>query len=34
MIRRRYTVLDLAFETGLVDELVDELFRPGGLWSS
>src|SRR5215218_8241074 len=33
MIRRRYTVLDLAFETGLVDELVDELFRPGGLWS-
>ncbi|HET9292267.1 MAG TPA: sn-glycerol-1-phosphate dehydrogenase [Actinomycetes bacterium] len=34
MIRRRYTVLDLAFETGLLDELVDELFRPGGLWSS
>jgi glycerol-1-phosphate dehydrogenase [NAD(P)+] len=26
MIRRRYTVLDLAFETGLLDELVDELF--------
>jgi glycerol-1-phosphate dehydrogenase [NAD(P)+] len=34
MIRRRYTVLDLAFDTGLLDELVDELFRPGGLWSS
>jgi glycerol-1-phosphate dehydrogenase [NAD(P)+] len=25
MIRRRYTVLDLAFETGLLGELVDEL---------
>jgi glycerol-1-phosphate dehydrogenase [NAD(P)+] len=25
MIRRRYTVLDLAFETGLLDQLVDEL---------
>jgi glycerol-1-phosphate dehydrogenase [NAD(P)+] len=34
MIRRRYTVLDLAFETGLLGELVDELFRPGGFWSS
>jgi glycerol-1-phosphate dehydrogenase [NAD(P)+] len=34
MIRRRYTVLDLAFETGLLGELVDELLRPGGHWSS
>jgi glycerol-1-phosphate dehydrogenase [NAD(P)+] len=34
MIRRRYTVLDLAFETGLLGELVDELFRPGGFWPS
>jgi len=30
MIRRRYTVLDLAAETGTLDELVDELFAPGG----
>ena len=28
MIRRRYTVLDLAAETGLLGELVDELFAP------
>ena len=33
MIRRRYTVLDLAAETGLLDECVDELFAPGGFWS-
>src|SRR4029453_12777445 len=26
MIRRRYTVLDLAFETGTLDQLVGELF--------
>jgi glycerol-1-phosphate dehydrogenase [NAD(P)+] len=32
MIRRRYTVLDLATETGTFDELVDELFAPGGFW--
>jgi glycerol-1-phosphate dehydrogenase [NAD(P)+] len=30
MIRRRYTVLDLAFEAGLLGQLVDELFEPGG----
>ena len=33
MIRRRYTVLDLAFETGTLDGLVDELFAPGGFWA-
>jgi glycerol-1-phosphate dehydrogenase [NAD(P)+] len=31
-IRSRYTVLDLAVETGLLDELVQELFAPGGFW--
>jgi glycerol-1-phosphate dehydrogenase [NAD(P)+] len=34
MIRRRYTVLDLAAETGLLDECVDELFAPGGFWAA
>jgi glycerol-1-phosphate dehydrogenase [NAD(P)+] len=33
MIRRRYTVLDLAAETGVFGELVDELFAPGGFWT-
>ena len=33
MIRRRYTVLDLAAETGLLDECVEELFAPGGFWA-
>jgi glycerol-1-phosphate dehydrogenase [NAD(P)+] len=32
MIRRRYTSLDLAAEAGLLDELVAELFAPGGFW--
>jgi glycerol-1-phosphate dehydrogenase [NAD(P)+] len=31
-IRKRYTVLDLAFETGILDEYVDKLFAPGGFW--
>ena len=31
-IRSRYTMLDLAFETGLLDECVAELFAPGGYW--
>ncbi len=31
-IRSRYTVLDLAAETGIFDECVDELFAPGGFW--
>lgn len=32
-IRRRYTILDLAYEAGILAECVDELFRPGGFWS-
>ncbi|MEO7911908.1 MAG: sn-glycerol-1-phosphate dehydrogenase [Roseiflexaceae bacterium] len=32
-IRSRYTVLDLANETGLLDGCVAELFAPGGYWS-
>lgn len=31
--RSRYSVLDLARELGWFDELVDEVFAPGGLWS-
>jgi glycerol-1-phosphate dehydrogenase [NAD(P)+] len=31
-IRRRYTVLDLAAETGVLGDCVDELFAPGGFW--
>jgi glycerol-1-phosphate dehydrogenase [NAD(P)+] len=33
MIRSRYTVLDLAHETGVLPECVDELFAPGGYWA-
>jgi glycerol-1-phosphate dehydrogenase [NAD(P)+] len=33
MIRRRYTVLDLATEAGILDACVDELFAPGGFWA-
>jgi glycerol-1-phosphate dehydrogenase [NAD(P)+] len=33
MIRSRYTVLDLAYETGILAECVEELFAPGGYWS-
>jgi glycerol-1-phosphate dehydrogenase [NAD(P)+] len=32
MIRRRYTILDLAAETGILDTCVAELFAPGGFW--
>jgi glycerol-1-phosphate dehydrogenase [NAD(P)+] len=32
MIRRRYTVLDLAAEAGILDAGVAELFAPGGFW--
>ncbi|AHY48313.1 Glycerol dehydrogenase-related enzyme (plasmid) [Rubrobacter radiotolerans] len=32
-IRSRYTVLDLANETGILDECVAELFEPGGFWA-
>jgi glycerol-1-phosphate dehydrogenase [NAD(P)+] len=31
-IRKRYTVLDLAFESGILGECVDELFAPEGFW--
>ncbi len=31
--RSRYTVLDVAREAGWFDDLVDEVFAPGGLWS-
>jgi len=31
-IRKRYTVLDLALETGLLDDCVEELFAPEGFW--
>ncbi|MFZ0088182.1 MAG: sn-glycerol-1-phosphate dehydrogenase [Solirubrobacteraceae bacterium] len=34
LIRSRYTVLDLAAETGLLDECVGELFSAGGFWSA
>ena len=33
MIRRRYTVLDLAVETGILADCVDELFAPGGFFA-
>lgn len=32
-IRSRYTVLDLLSELGLLTELVDRLFAPGGYWA-
>jgi glycerol-1-phosphate dehydrogenase [NAD(P)+] len=32
-IRRRYTVLDLVTETGLLDKLVNAIFTPAGRWS-
>ncbi|MBA3943001.1 MAG: sn-glycerol-1-phosphate dehydrogenase [Herpetosiphonaceae bacterium] len=31
-IRSRYTVLDLVYETGILDACLDELFAPGGYW--
>lgn len=31
-IRKRYTVLDLASEAGILGECVDELFAPDGFW--
>jgi glycerol-1-phosphate dehydrogenase [NAD(P)+] len=31
-IRRRYTLLDLTVRAGLIDELLDTLFGPGGMW--
>jgi glycerol-1-phosphate dehydrogenase [NAD(P)+] len=32
MIRRRYTVLDLANQAGILDDCVAELFAPDGFW--
>lgn len=34
LIRRRYTVYDVAYEAGLFDALVAELFAPGGTWAA
>lgn len=31
-IRRRFTVLDLAVRTGLLDSCLEEIFGPAGLW--
>jgi glycerol-1-phosphate dehydrogenase [NAD(P)+] len=33
MIRRRYTALDVTTEAGILEELVEELFAPGGFWA-
>lgn len=32
-IRSRYTIMDALFELGLLDEVVDKLFAPGGYWA-
>ncbi len=32
MIRRRFTVLDLTLQAGILDRCVEELFGPGGFW--
>ncbi len=34
MIRSRYTALDLAYEAGILEDVVDELFASGGFWSA
>ncbi len=31
-IRSRYTILDLVYETGILDECVNNLFEPDGFW--
>jgi glycerol-1-phosphate dehydrogenase [NAD(P)+] len=31
-LRRRFTVLDLAVRTGLLDKCLEEIFGPAGLW--
>jgi glycerol-1-phosphate dehydrogenase [NAD(P)+] len=33
MIRSRYTALDLAYEAGILEQIVEELFAPGGYWA-
>lgn len=32
-IRSRYTIMDALFELGLLDQVVDTLFAPGGYWA-
>lgn len=32
MIRKRYTVLDVVFESNTLDNIVEELFAPDGFW--
>jgi glycerol-1-phosphate dehydrogenase [NAD(P)+] len=32
-IRRRYTVYDLAYELGVFEDLIGEVFAPGGYWA-
>lgn len=32
-IRNRYTILDLIYEAGILDDCVNELFAPGGYWA-
>jgi glycerol-1-phosphate dehydrogenase [NAD(P)+] len=34
LIRRRYTILDLTNETGVLDDCVEELFSDGGFWAT
>jgi glycerol-1-phosphate dehydrogenase [NAD(P)+] len=34
MIRRRYTILDLTNEAGVLDDCVEELFADGGYWAT
>ena len=33
MIRRRFTVLDLLDQTGVLEDCVQSLFAPGGYWA-
>jgi glycerol-1-phosphate dehydrogenase [NAD(P)+] len=33
MIRRRFTVLDLLDQTGLLEDCLQSLFSPGGFWA-
>lgn len=32
-IRARYTIMDALFELGLLDQVIDTLFAPGGYWA-
>jgi glycerol-1-phosphate dehydrogenase [NAD(P)+] len=33
MIRRRYTILDMATEAGILEKCVEDVFAPGGFWA-